>query len=147
MVSCCWPTLSDNWFLVCDQLDMMPGDRSQVLQAAFLLDPEKGCSQAEGSSLNGFYGSLLWLMHLCPSLEPASMIALLEHLPECLPVTNILCPLLLILHSKSVLFMFLAQNPQILFSDPHINWICKFHIKGWHFQLNNKLDQEGNRKL
>ncbi|KAI9523216.1 hypothetical protein NQZ68_029221 [Dissostichus eleginoides] len=33
----------------------MPGDRSQVLQAAFLLEPEKGGSQAEGSYFTGVF--------------------------------------------------------------------------------------------
>jgi len=51
-------------FLSRDQLDKMPTDRSQVLQPAFLLDQEKGCSQAEGSYLSSFRWSCSRSMHL-----------------------------------------------------------------------------------
>ncbi|KAJ4918566.1 hypothetical protein JOQ06_027902, partial [Pogonophryne albipinna] len=44
--------------------DKMPGDRSQVLQAAFLLEPEKGGSQAEGSYFTGKLDSCLTIRGL-----------------------------------------------------------------------------------
>lgn len=78
----------------------MPGDRSQILQAAFLLDPEKGRSQAEGSSLTSY----IWAPPLANAPVPitGTMIPLLGHLHEHLPVINIFWSLLLILYFKSV---------------------------------------------
>lgn len=131
MVSCCWPTLSDNWFLVCDQLDKMPGDSSQVLQAAFLLDPEKGCSQAEGSSLNSF----IWVPPLVDAPVPLTGTGCHDPLAGA-PPWAFTCD------QYSVLFCILNQ---CFWLRTHRYSISDPHRKGWHFH--NKLDQEGNWKL
>lgn len=59
-------------FLSRDQLDKMPNDRSQVLQPTFLLDQEKGSSQAEGSYLSSFRWSCS--MHLYPLFDLGRLI-------------------------------------------------------------------------
>lgn len=61
-------------FLSRDQLDKMPNDRSQVLQPAFLLDQEKGSSQAEGSYLSSFRWSCSRPMHLYPLFDLGRLI-------------------------------------------------------------------------